>query len=139
MRERLHAILMNEPSLTDFGFGIFSADRCKPLAERQAIFAEERARLLASVDRIDATCTWIEANLWPIKSINPHRNSYGLKHCAERDIGYLTNGVFIAAMLLCGYRCVGNGGPNAWFNVSQKSIQHMHRRHEPRPENRICI
>jgi len=37
-------------------------------------------------------------------------------------VGYVANGEFIAAMLMCGYRHRPYG-PNAWFNVSSASIK----------------
>jgi len=34
-----------------------------------------------------------------LKSLNKRGSSYGLKHVAAHDIGYVTNGVFIAAAI----------------------------------------
>jgi hypothetical protein len=47
--------------------------------------------------------------------------SYGLKHVAEEDIGYITNGVFIAAAIAEGFRvkrCSDNS-PNGRLNISK--------------------
>jgi len=45
--------------------------------------------------------------------------SHGLKHVAEKNVGYITNGVFIAAAIAEGFRAVRIGEtPNAWFNIS---------------------
>jgi hypothetical protein len=64
-------------------------------------------------------CGWLGRQKM-IKTINRTGTSYGLKHVAERDIGYLTNGIFIAAAHACGYRVVRVGdSPNAWLNISQ--------------------
>jgi hypothetical protein len=50
-----------------------------------------------------------------IKAVNRCGTSYGLKHVAEDDIGYVTNGCFIAAAIAEGFtvRCVEFGSPNA--------------------------
>ena len=56
-----------------------------------------------------------------IKTINKSGISYGLKNVSEKDIGYLTNGVFIAAAIAEGFRVVrdGNDSPNACLNISK--------------------
>jgi hypothetical protein len=51
-----------------------------------------------------------------------HHNSssYGLKHTAANDIGYSTNGIFIAAALSAGFqieRC-NPQSPNVYFNIN---------------------
>ena len=53
------------------------------------------------------------------KTLNKSGTSYGLKHVAERDVGYITNGVFIAAAVAEGFRVVRiRETPNAWLNIS---------------------
>nr|ALS91550.1 putative vacuolating cytotoxin [uncultured bacterium] len=55
------------------------------------------------------------------KGINRKRNSYGLKHVAEGDIGYITNGQFIAAAIHSGFEYEQvNTGANMHFNSSEK-------------------
>ncbi len=133
----LQSLMLREPELNEFGFGLYDGDRHKPTDEQDAITMQNRQRLLSSVHRIHATCEWIETHLQPIKTINPNRSSYGLKHCAEKDIGYITNGVFIAAMLIRGYR-YQRSGPNAKFNVSERSIRQAHAQHN-HVGHRVCI
>jgi hypothetical protein len=54
-----------------------------------------------------------------LKSFNKRGTSYGLKHIAEHDMGYCTNGVFIAAAIAEGFRVRREGrSPNAVFNIS---------------------
>ena len=91
---------------------------------------------------IEICRAWIREWVTPRKSINYRRSSYGLKHDVERasradgvsyamidrqgrpwtaDRVYASNGSFIAAALLEGYRMVrtaGLGSPNAHFNMS---------------------
>jgi len=45
--------------------------------------------------------------------------SYTLKHEAQEEIGYVTNGMFIAAAIACGFEVMqAKDGPNAWLNIS---------------------
>lgn len=54
--------------------------------------------------------------------ITKRGTSYGLKHVAEHDIGYVTNGIFIAAAIAEGFQVQRAGGsPSAWFNISVKA------------------
>jgi hypothetical protein len=75
---------------------------------------------------VRATCHWIDAHLVSRQTFNPRHSSYGLKHMAEEDIGYITNGQFIAAMMACGYR-YKVVGLNALFNVSERAITQLYR------------
>lgn len=90
--------------------------------EHQAL----RAALLEpkSVEAIAELCWWIRQNLSERLNINYKHDSYHLKHLAEREVGYVTNGQMIVAMLLCGYK-MGNTivGLNPSFNVAERSIQ----------------
>ena len=74
------------------------------------------------------TCEWLE-NINKIKTINTKHTSYGLKHIAEKHIGYITNGVFIAAAIYCGFDFkVRARNPNVMFNMSEKSIKEISQR-----------
>jgi hypothetical protein len=126
MRRVLTSIMANEPTLNDFGFGLYVGYRRESPAKQAEILAENRRKLLASVDRVQATCAWIDTHLLSRKTFNPRHTSYGLKHVAEREIGYMTNGVFIAAMIACGYRYKVEG-PNAIFNVSERALSWLRR------------
>ena len=69
-----------------------------------------------------------------IKALNRRGSSYGLKHCAEDDIGYVTNGCFIGAAIAEGFtvRCTDYGSPNAFFNISTEAWRHTERGREER-------
>jgi hypothetical protein len=57
-----------------------------------------------------------------IKALNRRGTSCGLKHVAEHDIGYITNGAFIAAAIAEGFTVQrADDGPNACFNISTKA------------------
>jgi len=42
---------------------------------------------------------------------------------AEQEIGYITNGVFIAAAIHCGFDVKFDGSPNVMINISEKSLK----------------
>lgn len=113
----LRTIMQHEPQLTIEGFGIWSGHRRKSKREQEAIFAEKRQRLWGGIERIQPTCEWIEENLEPAHRFNSRWGSYTLKHLAEREVDYITNGQFIASMLLMGYR-VRRDRWIGWFNYS---------------------
>ena len=114
------------PDLTDFGFGIFDAYRLTPAA-RQERFRKSRADMFAprSLEDFTRAKHWLMAQP---KTKNPNSgagSSYWLKHVAEEDIGYTTNGIFIAAAVAAGFiveRCrrSDDESPNAFFNISSK-------------------
>lgn len=141
VRERLAEVMQERKSLTAFGMGICGcpdsteatlsnlASKPRFAAEygpRVAEFVKERAELVAAVDDIGWTVDWLRQHIEPTKAVNRRRSSYGLKHVAERHSPkrYLTNGVFIAAALIAGYRAefVWNS-PNVFFAMSERSIK----------------
>ena len=71
---------------------------------------------------------WICDNLMRIGSINRSITSYGLKHLAERQLGfYVSNDKLIDTMIFAGFKFVGCSPDrvNLYFNVSQKSINKL--------------
>lgn len=113
----LAEVMDSNTDLTDFGFGTF----------RGQDFEEERRKLALSGAAFNATCGWISLRLRKAKRLNRKRSSYGMKHIAEKEIGYITNGVFIAAMIACGYS-VKRIGPNACFDVAEASVSEAEQR-----------
>lgn len=115
-RRRLSAVMTENAMLTDFGIGV---------SERQD-FDEQRARLRASVGDVAWVAWWLDNFIDHRKTINQTRTSYGLKHLAEKfhPDGYITNGVFIAAGLIVGFKHKRiEGTPNVAFAMSERSIQ----------------
>ena len=114
----MERILEQEPQLSDFGFGL--SDFYKTREEAAAKFREDRKR----IRDLDSLAEFIAARGWlrrfaKLEAFNRRGNSYGLKHVAEHDIGYVSNGVFIAAAIAEGFRARRiNNGPNAIFNIS---------------------
>jgi hypothetical protein len=68
---------------------------------------------------------WCYSSLDKVGSINYQHTSYGMKHIFERSpLGfYVSNGQFIGAMLVAGFKHGYIHGRNMNFNVSEKSIK----------------
>ena len=77
------------------GFG--ADDRTRPCGQLPAPFGEREFHQIA-------ICRdWLRKYTEPAKTA--YRESYGLKHRVERDVGqYIANGSLIAAAILQGYR-----------------------------------
>jgi|SRR6267154_5524161 hypothetical protein len=111
------------PELTDFGFGTFDERRLSP-KERAEKFLKNRELMYTarSIEQFQKACDWL--NRQPrTKRINPEAGtSYGLKHVAAHSAGYVTNGMFIAAAIACGFEVQrAYDSPNAWFNISKRA------------------
>ena len=119
------------PQLHCFGIGYMGDDRKLPKEKREAKFMEDRKALRASVEDVERTVNWLRTNVASIKTLNSRRSSYGIKHVAERDIGYITNGVLIAAGVMTGYSyrlLLDWDSPNVHFGMSEKSLKAIERR-----------
>jgi hypothetical protein len=124
-------VLELEPQLSDNGFKQFARNR--PRAEQDADFLKwrESIREPRSLAQFVAARGWLK-QFSKIKTLNQRGSSYGLKHCAEDEIGYLTNGVFIAAAIAEGFavRRTDPGSPNAWLNISTEAWRRTDRNRE---------
>jgi hypothetical protein len=86
-----------------------------------------------SRDQVTVCREWLRTQVMPRKTINKRMSSYGLKHRVEdwtsRSSGtcsrkYVTNGAFIVAAQLEGYRVESIGdGPNAWINFALRKSE----------------
>jgi hypothetical protein len=115
-------VLDQLPQLGDFGFGVYDA-RTKTPAERNAELQHQREQIKEprSIAQFLAARRWLQ-QFRKLKSLNKRGSSYGLKHRAEHSIGYITNGVFIAAACAEGFQVVRiENGPNAWLNISSEA------------------
>lgn len=114
------------PGLNDFGIGVYRHSSKSPTEQHEEL-ANGRATLLDRVDACNKVCGWL-AQVDRIKTTGD-RSSYGLKEIAERDIGFVSNGAFIAAAVHCGYPYrITRGSANVWFGMSEKSIKAIMRR-----------
>jgi|LakMenEpi03Aug12_release.lakeMendotaPanAssembly.Ray.scaffolds.fasta_scaffold173665_2 hypothetical protein len=58
------------------------------------------------------------------KTVNTKVSSYTWKHIVERHFdSYIANGEFICAALYLGYKMKTSDGPNAWFNIRDRTKQ----------------
>ena len=126
-RDDIVAVMEKITDLNDFGIGTFDGHRDRPAKERAEFLRRDREQLLASEEACTRLCEWL-ANLEKIRTINDRHSSYGLKHMANRFMGYVANGVFIAAAAHCGfpYR-IYPGSPNVCFGISEKSLKKLPR------------
>ena len=125
----IEQIMARVPQLNAFGIGVFEARRKTP-DNRASELESEREELRNSVDACNKCCQWLRGNISKIKTINQRHTSYGLKHLAEKDIGYITNGVFICAAIHCGFPYKLTDGPNVRFGMSERSITQIEKRRD---------
>lgn len=121
---QLAAVMTYVPSLTDIGIGGSSFARTS--AERRESFRLGRNRLRGMPNQVAEVRAWLEGHITPIRTINPRAHSYMGKHLAEDAIGrYVSNGEFIAAAVIAGYpyRVERDGGPNAYFGMSNRDLR----------------
>jgi hypothetical protein len=125
----MDCVLEREPQLGDFGFGVWDP-RSETPEERAADLRRNRdlVRAPRSLAQFMAARGWLR-QFGKLKAINRCGTSYGLKHCAEDDVGYVTNGCFIAAAIAEGFavRRADFDSPNAWFNISTEAWRHVER------------
>ena len=121
----LSAVLAEYPTRTVYGFE--NPDETDPDK-----MAEHSAELRRSEAAFDAACVWIREHLPPTPRSRGYYSSYYLKHVAEVEIGYLANGLFIAAMIHYGHRFrqPGRGNPNAYFPLHKRKMTALDRRRD---------
>jgi hypothetical protein len=127
--QEIERIIAEYPELTDHGFGTYKDRRLSP-EQRQENFRIDRALMFHpdSIDGFSKARAWLRQ--WPkTKHPNTSGTSYGLKHVAEHDIGYVTNGMFIAAAIAEGFT-IKRDGPNARLNIT-KDAGKPKRPHDP--------
>ena len=129
-------VLAQYPNLTANGFSYRSRDG--------QVVAGGRIDSDGTRAEIDAARQFLRECCSQTKTIRPHTSSYGLKHEAERWISrYVSNGAFIAAAVLEGYRLERcRNGPNCFFALASTRQYRAHRDNhlsrrgsERRPEN----
>jgi hypothetical protein len=115
----MDSVLDQQPDLGDFGFGVHDLRR-----KSNTQYVEELQQERNDIRKPFALASFVKTREWlsrhgKLKKVNKSGSSYGLKHVVENDIGYITNGVFIAAAIAEGFRVVRiEDSPNAWLNIS---------------------
>tara|TARA_R110002167_G_scaffold145982_1_gene337175 strand:+ start:111 stop:521 length:411 start_codon:yes stop_codon:yes gene_type:complete len=111
----LEEIKKEYPTLTSNGWTYFSRTDNKKIASGD---------ISKHPEEFKAICDFLNENIGHTKTVNTEgSSSYGLKHVVEDMIHhYISNGMFIAAALGCGYKMKykSHYGPNAFFAMSQK-------------------
>jgi len=126
------------PDLNDFGIGVFyNFARTHTAEEIQERHLHDRGVLRRTPSsRIAEVLAWLEDNV-PLSSGKPAASSYVVKHIAEHGIGYLTNGLFIAAAVMAGYPyTLEPGRPNVLFGMDKQGLGDIPR--EEGLSSRLC-
>lgn len=136
-KETIEQVMAQEPFLTQSGF--FRAFDW-PRDVRDAKFRERREAMLSpsSIDQFERSCEWLRRQP---RTKNPNRRvgtSYGIKHEAEKEVGYMLNGMFIAAAIACGFKVqrMEDNGPNAYLNISVRCYRDDPPEQKPRAQQR---
>ena len=122
-REKIEQALEKLPELTAYGVGIFEHGRGLSMEEAQKEVAKKKAILLSDTADFEKICAWLQSIEKTDKN-NPKYTSYDLKHIAEKQVGYATNGTFIAAAICLGFAFeTAVGSPNVLFGMTEKSLK----------------
>lgn len=120
-RKDIAGVMKEVRDLNSFGIGLYENGRGLSAEQKAAKLKAGQDELLSMTKECTAICEWLSDKA-KIKTINKRHTSYGLKHMAEKEIGYITNGAFICAAVFCGFD-FRVSGPNAHFNISEKSLR----------------
>jgi hypothetical protein len=125
-RAAMLRVMQEHPALTVQGFDPFWP--AKPPENRLAKFEADRTELLHpdTIEAFGRVIEWL-SRFDKSKTFNRRGTSYGLKHVAQREIGYMPNGVFIAAAVAAGFevRPASMGSLNAVFKICAEAWQHQ--------------
>jgi len=127
---KIEDVMEDLPLLNTEGLGL-NFHRGETLEEQAVELEKRREKLLESTDAFEKTVEWLK-QIKKIKSLNRNSSSYGIKHFVEKDTGYITNGVFIAAAIHSGFehKSCRPSSINAFFNMSERSFAEISKRRE---------
>lgn len=137
IQQKLAITMERIPLLTSHGIGIYSVfglgwaklSKRERKKLRNSEIQKERQVLKNNYKTVEVTVQWLQKNAKKIKTLNLHYTSYAYKHCAEHDIGYITNGTFIAAAIIAGFPYkIRFDSPNVEFGISSQSIKKWYKR-----------
>ena len=125
-RDDIQRVIDAVPGLTANGIGIsprYHSRGIKPTPEQRVLILDRwRQELLDAEDECTKSCWWLE-RIEPTQTIRRRWNSYGIKHIAERDIGYVSDGMFIAAAIHSGFAYERMPSScSVYFNMSERSL-----------------
>jgi len=126
IEQRLAITMAEHPALTAFGLGVYEDGVGYSTEQRFAAHVRERAELRSSTTSVTRVVEWLRRNVAPTKAMSTRGTSYGFKHQAEREIGYITNGAFIAAGMIAGYPYkLGVDAPIVYFGFNNGSLRRI--------------
>lgn len=127
-REDIASTIAKVPALNRQGIGLSNFHEKLTREEYRRLMIEEQEFLLCQAEACTRVCGWLEDKK-KTKTINRRHSSYGLKHIAETEIGYIGNGAFIAAAIFMGfpYR-INNESINPSFGISERSLKAIGKR-----------
>jgi hypothetical protein len=147
LRVQVRAVRDANPRLTHFGFGLYEQHRLSVDAWRLEM-SKSRDEMLSDqgVSEFERACEYLSL-LDRIKTPNRKHNSYNLKHSAERYHrrhkyaddsvrAYVSNGMLLVAAYHLGFKVVpvSRTSPNAYLNVSSKSLREVADDRTPLPQ-----
>lgn len=122
----LAKVMEQHPRLGRNGIGVRASGH-QPRGGLEVDLAADRAALAGSEATVHEIVSWLHNHdLTPIKT--PNVSSYTLKHLVEKDIGYVSNGEFIAAALMVGYPH-SYEAPNVSFGISARDVRRVSESH----------
>lgn len=125
VNQNLKNVLDAHPTLCDFGYSLYGCGLTNE--ERKERLVKERQYMLDNYsEKFEQVVRWL-SRFSKTKTIRKSHSSYGLKHICERDVGYITNGLFIAAAIHCGFDFQRSSlmSPNLFFNISKKEVDKL--------------
>jgi|GEM_PF-3179260 len=128
--ERLISDLLQEhPKLNPSGWA-YPIAYCDAHTTIEEVRARRKSMPRDHAKQFLKACLWIEKNLKRTEKLCTRVSSYGLKHIVEEEIGYIMNGVFIAAAIHCGFDYKlpdnQNGCQNLFFNLDFDALSESH-------------
>jgi len=129
-KRELQAVMQEYPQLTEYGFDVYGTKFLSPEEVNEEKLRSRRS-LLASVDASVKLSTLLSC-IGKTKSINNKHSDSSLKQLFEDRIGYVTNGLFIAAALHSGFFfSYGDVHTSVYFNMSERDISRLSSKSQP--------
>lgn len=128
-RQVIAQILAAHPQLSEFGYGVYAqyAQTGNALEQIAGELTKQRASMVqpAALEQFHCARVWLR-QFDKTARPNPRGTSYGLSRVAQRVIGPVRHGLFIAAALAEGFSVVraNPGSPNALLNISSHAWRH---------------
>jgi hypothetical protein len=147
LRVQIGVVMIAYPQLTHFGFGVYG-ERCLSVEAWQAEVAKNRESMFSegAICEFELACEYL-LQLDTIKTPNRKHSSYGLKHEAERyhrrrrfaerkGEAYVSNGMLLTAAYHLGMKVVRVAwdSPNAFLNISSRSVSELASNRKPLPQ-----